>query len=140
MATVLTSMAHWAWGPVLFVAAGAVGLLRITSLVHYPSDVLAGMLIGILAGCCAPRLVRHRLPGRLLERLHELKDWQRLVFGSLLAFVVPALSPFLGMRPLWIFLEVYAIPAAVLILVTAWIYRTGPRWPEQAVRGPEKVE
>ncbi len=128
------------WTPALFVAAGAVGLLRITSLVHYPSDVLAGMLIGILAGCCAPRLVLHRLPGRLLERLHELKDWQRLVFGSLLALVVPALSPFLGMRPLRIFLEVYAIPAAMLILVTAWIHRTGPRWPEQVVRGPEKVE
>jgi membrane-associated phospholipid phosphatase len=117
VATVLTSMTHWACGPVLFAAAGAVALLRITSLVHYPSDVLAGMLIGILAGFCAPHLVRHRLAGKLLERLHELKDWQRLVFGSLLAFVLPLLSPFLGMRPLLIFLEVYAIPAVVLILV-----------------------
>jgi membrane-associated phospholipid phosphatase len=140
VATVLTSTVHWAWGPVLFVVAGAVGLLRVTALVHYPSDVLAGVLIGILAGCCAPRLMSHRLVQRLLEKLHELKDWQRLVFGPLLAFVVPALSPHLGMEPLLIFLRVYAIPAAMLILAAAWMSRARPLWPEQAVRNPEKVE
>jgi membrane-associated phospholipid phosphatase len=131
-ATVLTSMTHWVCGPVLFAAAGAVGLLRITSLVHYPSDVLAGMFIGILAGCCAPRLVSHRLFRELLERLGELKDWQRLVFGSLLAFVLPLLSPFLGMRPLLIFLRVYAIPVAALMAVSARIWRSGPKQKQSA--------
>jgi membrane-associated phospholipid phosphatase len=139
VATVLTSATHWAWGPLLFAAAGAVGLLRITSLVHYPSDVLAGVFIGILAGCCAPRLVSHRLLRELLERLGELKDWQRLVFGALLVFVVPALSPFLGMRPLLIFLRIYALPAVALILVAAWLSRARPPEAAPAARNPEKA-
>jgi membrane-associated phospholipid phosphatase len=138
-ATVLTSMTHWAWGPVLFAGAGAVGVLRISSLVHYPSDVLAGVFLGILAGWYAPRLVRHRWPRKLLEGLHELTERQRLVLGLLLAFVVPLLSPFLGMRPLLVFLRAYALPAALVILAAAWLSRGRPLLPEQAARDPEKT-
>jgi hypothetical protein len=52
-----------------------------------------------------------------------LKGWQRLVLGSLLVLVVPVLSPFLGVRPLLVFLKAYAVPAAVLILFAVWICR-----------------
>lgn len=47
----------WPAGPMLLAAAGAVGGLRVTSLAHYPSDALAGMAIGLVAGWLATRLL-----------------------------------------------------------------------------------
>jgi undecaprenyl-diphosphatase len=140
VATILIAMTHLVWAPVFFALAGVIGLLRITSMNHYPSDVWAGMLIGILAGYCAPRLALHRLSRELLEKLCDLRDWQRLVFGSLLVVVVPVLSPLLGMRPLLIFLRVYAVPAAVLILVAAWIGRARAPRQEQTRHGLKGAE
>ena len=41
----------WMWlGCVYLVVAGCLGVVRVLSGVHYPSDVVAGMLVGILAG------------------------------------------------------------------------------------------
>ncbi|HPC96450.1 MAG TPA: phosphatase PAP2 family protein [Sedimentisphaerales bacterium] len=57
VAGVLAPSLGWPGGPMLLGAAGAVGGLRVTSLAHYPSDVLAGMAIGLLAGWLAMRLI-----------------------------------------------------------------------------------
>lgn len=48
----------WPLGAVLLGAAGGVAALRVTSLAHYPSDVLAGAAIGLLASWLAIRLIR----------------------------------------------------------------------------------
>ncbi len=51
-ATVIAMLAltlNWLGGAMLFLA-GALALLRVLGGVHYPSDVLAGYVIGILVG------------------------------------------------------------------------------------------
>ncbi len=48
----------WPLGAALLGAAGGVAALRVTSLAHYPSDVLTGAAIGLLAGWLGMRLIR----------------------------------------------------------------------------------
>ncbi|MCS7209850.1 MAG: phosphatase PAP2 family protein [Fimbriimonadales bacterium] len=55
------------WGYGALVVAGLVGLSRIYRGVHYPSDVLAGALIGILWGAVAYLSVSARLVPRAVE-------------------------------------------------------------------------
>ena len=52
------------WTALLFGLAMAVA--RIYLCVHFPSDVLAGFLVGTLAGCCAVIIASH-LPGKWYE-------------------------------------------------------------------------
>ena len=52
------------WTALLFGLAMAVA--RIYLCVHYPSDVLAGFLVGTLAGCCAVIIASH-LPAKWYE-------------------------------------------------------------------------
>lgn len=47
------------WAAVIF--AVLMGIARIYLVVHYPSDVLAGMIVGIFAGCIAV-LIAQKLP------------------------------------------------------------------------------
>ncbi len=49
------------WTALLF--GLAMGVARIYLCVHYPTDVVAGFLVGSLAGCCAV-IVAARLPGK----------------------------------------------------------------------------
>ncbi|HWG09516.1 MAG TPA: phosphatase PAP2 family protein [Solirubrobacteraceae bacterium] len=48
--------------PVLFPLAGAVAYSRVHTGVHYPSDVVAGIAIGIGSGVIAVRLTKARAP------------------------------------------------------------------------------
>lgn len=46
----------------VFLFAGAMAFSRMYLMVHYPTDVLAGLLVGLGAGILATWLVRHHLP------------------------------------------------------------------------------
>jgi len=57
------------WGAWLFAAAALVALGRVAAGVHYPTDVLAGALIGCLAAYAIHRLIHLIL--RTRHRLHD---------------------------------------------------------------------
>lgn len=124
VATVVMFLAPGVWAPGFFAAAGAIGLLRVISLAHYPSDVFAGALIGLLAGCCAMWIAARWLP----ESEFRLRDRWRLMLGLLLVLVVPVISPIVGMGALLIFFKVYGIPAVVLMPVYAHMGRVRQKW------------
>jgi len=52
------------WTALLF--GFAMGIARIYLCVHFPSDVVAGMLVGTLAGCCAV-IISARIPYKWYE-------------------------------------------------------------------------
>jgi undecaprenyl-diphosphatase len=112
-ATTLSFSLGSLWVPALFMAAGAVGLLRVTVSAHYPSDVLAGAMIGVLCGMAAMRWMAHR---RELDQFRVPGRW-RLIAILVLVFVIPFISPYIGMWSLQAFLKVYIIPLAILALV-----------------------
>ena len=62
------------WTALLF--GIAMGIARIYLCVHYPSDVVAGFLVGTLAGCCAV-IISARLPAQWYE-----KDFMRRKKGA----------------------------------------------------------
>lgn len=101
------------WIPALFASACAIGVLRVTVLAHYPSDALAGAILGVLCGVYTTRWLA-RL--RELDRLHIAGRW-RFVALVVLVLVVPLVSPFADLDSLSIFLKVYAAPLAVLVLL-----------------------
>ena len=51
----------------VFLFAGAMAFSRMYLMVHYPTDVLAGLLVGLGAGILATWLVRHHLPLHLFR-------------------------------------------------------------------------
>jgi membrane-associated phospholipid phosphatase len=127
-ATALMLSLRRRWGAILFVPAGAVGVLRIITRAHYPSDVFAGAVIGVLAGLWAMDIVVRRWS----EPSFRMRGRWRIALAGLL-IVVAVASPFLGMRPLWVFLRVYGIPAAGLMLTAALVPRIrGGRTPHAA--------
>jgi len=110
-----------AWTPILLLAASLIGLLRVTALVHYPSDVFAGAAIGLLAAWQALRTPlehiwqtppHHRMTARQLRRLRR---WLPI----LLVFV----APFLYRDSMWPFLKVFGMPVVVLMTVGAAVLR-----------------
>jgi len=111
VATTLSSSLGRLWAPALFAAAGAVGLLRVTALAHYPSDVVAGALIGVLCGVYALRWMAR---GSEWGGLRVKRQW-RIVVLLILVFVVPFVGPLLGLTALQTFLKVFAIPLIALV-------------------------
>ena len=121
----------------LFAAAGMIGVLRVTALAHYPSDVLAGATLGMLCGLCALRwaAARHEL-----DRFHVEGRW-RLISVLALVFVVPFISPYLGIPWLKAFLKIYIPPLAVLVFaywcLTQWRARKGASTRTLTLEGPK---
>jgi undecaprenyl-diphosphatase len=111
VATTLSSSLGRLWAPAFFAAAGAVGLLRVTALAHYPSDVMAGALIGVLCGVYALRWMARWCEG---DGLRVKRKW-RIVVLLILVFVVPFAGPRLGLTALQIFLRAFTIPLLVLV-------------------------
>jgi len=137
VATTLSSSLGRLWAPAFFVAAGAVGLLRVTALAHYPSDVLAGALIGVLCGAFALRWMARWSE---LSGLRVKGQW-RVVLLVILIFAVPFVGPLLGLTALQIFLSVFAIPLIALVpicwaVVQLQAWRGSPR-PSVPLGSPE---
>ncbi len=113
-ATVLASSLRRRWAPALFAGAAVIGVLRITAMAHYPSDVSAGMSIGLLAGLAGAAIVKHQ------------PDWWSLTVprrwrmaGVALLLVLPALNSVFPIDSLLIFLRVYSVPVALLMVTYA---------------------
>jgi undecaprenyl-diphosphatase len=60
-AVLLTAIAPRLW-PVFFVLAAVIGLSRVYDGVHYPTDVIAGALLGAAVGAIAALLLRAPVP------------------------------------------------------------------------------
>lgn len=120
VAIVLSSFAGGRWGPAWLAAAGGVGLLRVTALTHYPSDVIAGAFIGVLCGLYA---VRRTARWYAWDEFQMSGPW-RIVLLLILIFVVPFVARLLGLTALRTFLRTFFVPLAGLALI-AW--RVGRR-------------
>jgi len=107
------------WRLGLFAAAAAVGLLRIVSLDHYPSDVCAGAAFGVLAGWLAVCIGR-RWP-QLYDRPARWRHWRVTAAAGVLALFVLT-SLFERINPIWVFLQPYGIPLLMVCLL-AWSWR-----------------
>ncbi len=123
VAVVLALSIRRPWTLLFLAAAGAIGLLRVTSLAHYPSDVFAGMMIGVLAGWWSV----HSAARWLSENTFEISGHGRILLGVLLVVLVPWLSPFVGMKALVIFLRYYGAGVAAFLLLGALVYRRSSR-------------
>jgi hypothetical protein len=119
VAVVLALSIHRPWAVLFLAAAGAIGLLRVTALVHYPSDVFAGMMIGVLAGWWSVHSTMRWFP----ENAFAMSGRTRILLGVLLVVLVPLVSPFAGMKPLLVFLRFYGAAAAGLLLIGTLVHR-----------------
>ncbi len=115
VAVVLALSIRRPWAVLFLAAAGAIGLLRVTALAHYPSDVFAGMMVGVLAGWWSI----HSAACWFSENTFTISGRGRILLGVLLVVLVPLLSPFVGMKALVIFLRFYGAAAAALLLLGA---------------------
>jgi undecaprenyl-diphosphatase len=111
VATTLSSSLGRLWAPAFFAAAGAIGLFRVTGLAHYPSDVVAGALIGVLCGVYGMRWMARRYEWDGLR----VKGLWRIALLLILIFVVPLVSRFLGLTALREFLAAFGIPLLILV-------------------------
>src|SRR3954468_5567379 len=90
---------RWRWPAYLF--ALAVCFERVAVGVHYPSDVLAGAIVGAISGILAPRavtLVRRRAPWRVfvVAHTHWDREWYER-FEGYRARLVPMVSKLLDL-------------------------------------------
>ena len=95
------ALRSWKWGVVLGLVAFTVALSRIYLGVHYPSQVLAGAVVGSLLGGLAALIVINFSPMAGWVRLSIRKDkkglYSRLVYSLILYITVPIVL----MRLLW---------------------------------------
>jgi len=110
VATTLSSSLGRLWSPALFAAAGAIGLLRITALAHYPSDVMAGALIGVLCAVYGMHWMARRYDWCSLH----VKGLARIAFLLILILVVPFVARLLDLTALRTFLWVFRVPLVIL--------------------------
>jgi membrane-associated phospholipid phosphatase len=122
VAVVLALSIRRSWAVLFLVAAGPIGLLRVTALAHYPSDVSAGMMIGVLAGWWSVHWAIRWFP----EDAFLMSGRGRILLGVLLVVLVPLLSPFVGMKGLLVFLRFYGAPVAALLLLGAHAAKRNP--------------
>ena len=66
MPVFLLGKKRWSWLALLF--AFLMGLSRIYLVVHYPSDVLGGLIVGTVAGCLATLIAQKVIPQKFYER------------------------------------------------------------------------
>jgi len=113
VATTLSSSLARLWAPAFFAVAGAIGLFRVTALAHYPSDVMAGALIGVLCGVYGTRWMARRYEWEGLR----VKGLWRIAVLLILIFVVPFVARLLGLTALRTFLNAFGIPLLILVAI-----------------------
>lgn len=113
VATTLSFSLGRLWAPAFFAAAGAIGLFRVTALAHYPSDVMAGALIGVLCAVYGMRWMARRYEWEGLR----VKGLWRIALLLILIFVVPFASRLLGLTALRTFLKAFGIPLLILVAI-----------------------
>jgi membrane-associated phospholipid phosphatase len=113
VATVLAPQVTWVAWPLLYAGAAGIGVLRVTGMNHFPSDVFAGAAVGILTGFLAFR-IRARIPQlSLVEASSPARQW---ALASVAAGVLLGLLVFDQEHPLVVFLKTFW-PLVLLTLV-----------------------
>jgi len=116
-ATALASFIRWPWVLLFFTTASIVGIKRVTTLAHYPSDVFAGAIIGIFSGWLALQIILRWLSGFNLRRGHAAAG----------AIIVPiAFGVVEGTDRLLVWLETYGVLVAGIYLIAnagTWLKR-----------------
>jgi undecaprenyl-diphosphatase len=108
---VIVSLSTWSLVCVFLAISVVVALLRVTAMAHYPSDVLAGAAIGILAGWIAVQIDRRWLP--LKPPRFDLK----LSWAISAIIVIPIFIVFSeGLKTLPIFIFSFCVLGAILFL------------------------
>ena len=97
--------------PFLFSLAGLVGLMRVTVMKHYVSDVLAGAAFGITAGYIAWRIIENH--PNLRPHLYTTPTARAITLGLILA--LPFLAAIDNVNPITLFLKQYWILIPVFI-------------------------
>ncbi|MGB8226461.1 MAG: phosphatase PAP2 family protein [Sedimentisphaerales bacterium] len=113
VATAVIFFVSWRWAPLLLSACTAVGLLRVTAMAHYPSDVFAAAAIGSFAGWLALQI----------DKKWSLLKPPRFNLTRGIAMLAIIIIPLVlelskGFDKLSIFFEVY-VPLAVFIFLAA---------------------
>jgi undecaprenyl-diphosphatase len=118
VATVVAFFVSRRWTVLFLTTSAAVGLLRITKMAHYPSDVFAGAGIGILAGWLAMQLDRRwsRLKLPQFNLTHSAA-----ISAAIIIPLVIGISG--GLDKLLFFLETYGLLALFVFLASKIINR-----------------
>jgi undecaprenyl-diphosphatase len=116
--TVLTFSAPWPLVIGAAICCGTVGVLRVTELAHYPSDVFAGAALGVLCGWAAIKILNKRPQ---IENIPALKLQVISIIGI---FLIPALIWFFqGTDKLIILLKYYG-PATAIVFVAGRVWKS----------------
>jgi protein-S-isoprenylcysteine O-methyltransferase Ste14/membrane-associated phospholipid phosphatase/SAM-dependent methyltransferase len=112
-ATVIASFVTWPLACLLLAASTTVALLRVTTLAHYPSDVLAGAAIGVFAAWLAIQIERRYLA---MQRPRFNLTRGMAIWGIIIipvAFILPN-----GIDKFVMFLKTYGLLAVCITLST----------------------
>jgi membrane-associated phospholipid phosphatase len=126
VAAALTPFVAPPWAAALLVLAGSVGLLRVDSLAHYPSDVCVGALLGILAGWLAWKItLRWPLPPWL-----RFDAWWRKLLPPILVLIFILCALRSRHDALVAFLRLYwplLLACVLLAKAVPWLKRLRPQ-------------
>ena len=107
-ATSLALFVSRPWILLFFTIAGVVSILRVTVLVHYPSDAFAGAVIGIFSGWLALQIILRWLSEFKLKRSHAAAG----------AIIVPFIFGVTeGADRLLVWLKMYGVLVAGIYLI-----------------------
>jgi len=112
-ASVITSFVTWPLACLLLAASTTVALLRVTTMAHYPSDVLAGAAIGIFAGWLAIQIEHRYLP---MQRPRFNLTRGMAIWGIIIIPVAFRLPD--GIDKFVMFLKTYGLLAVCITLST----------------------
>ena len=117
VATALSHCVSGPWRPLLYTLAVATSALRVTSLHHFPSDVLAGAAVGLLVGYGAVSFYRTVPLLQVLGLRLGHAPWRGLLAAILV--LTPCFAVFVDPgNPLVAFLKVCGAPILVVGAVT----------------------